>query len=167
MFVRGRGFELLAGSVTLGVVLWSASTACKYAPTSPTAGCGNGYAPITCISVSIIADGDGPFTLNFHGNYSSVSGVTAEKSSDAIYYGLQPGTYTIDGTISTANLTFYIVSGQSTIPGGVQLGSVQSTKGPFVATPNLCHVTYAAVGNSPPPQQYSFTFTVGTTPPLC
>jgi hypothetical protein len=168
MFVRKRGLELLIGSVTLGVVLWSASSACGYPSTAPSAGCGNGHSPITCIAVSITADGDGPFTLNFHGTYSSVSGGTLQNnSSNALYYGLQPGTYTIDGTTSTPNLTFYIISEQSSVPGGVQLGSVQSTKGPFVATPSLCHVTYQATGSSPPPQPYSFTFTVGTTGPFC
>jgi hypothetical protein len=78
-----------------------------------------------------------------------------------------PGTYTVSGTMSSSTLDIYIQTGGSYTAGGVERGTVQSTKGPFVATPSLCHVSYSATGNSPPPQDYSFTFTVGTVTPLC
>jgi hypothetical protein len=166
MFGRGRGFELMVGGVTLGVVLWSASTACKFTPTAPGPGCGLGANPITCINITIGTTGDGPYSATLHGTYTTTTG-TLDRNSNTLYFGLQPGIYTVDGTMSTANLTFYIIGGSASVPGGVQTGSVQSTKGPFVATPSLCHVSYAATGSSPPPQQFSFTFTVGTTGPFC
>ncbi len=164
-----RRFELLIGSITLGVVLWSASTGCKIVgtPTAPGPGCGLGSNPVTCINITIGTNGDGPYSATLHGTFSPATGAVLAHNANTIYFGLQPGTYTVDGTMSTANLTFFIVSDSASVPGGVQLGSVQSTKGPFVATPSQCHVSYAATGSSPPPQQFSFTFTVGTTGPFC
>lgn len=167
MITRGRGFEVLVGGVTLGVVLWSASTGCKLSPTTPSGpGCSAAASSLNCIAVSLSVVADGPYTINLQGQYTNQSAAPGSNTSST-YYGLEPGTYIVSGTMSTENLTFYIVTSQSTAVGGVELGTVQSTAGPFVATPSLCHVSYSATGTSPPPQQYSFTFMVGTTTPLC
>ena len=86
MFTRGRGFEALAGTVTLGFVLWSASTACKITP-GPSSPCGSSSTDLNCAPVYLVATADGPFTIQFNGLSDSLIDFPRNKLLwDAAFY---------------------------------------------------------------------------------
>jgi hypothetical protein len=164
MGLHRRSVEVLIGSATLGAVLWSASTACSTGGSTgpPATDCQQDAAQLTCIGFTLNVIADGPYMFTFRGfSYS------ASRDSTFFLANLVAGPYEIAGRMSTPNVTFYVVGRSSTVPGGVERTSLQSVQGPFVATPSLCHVSYAATGASPPPQDFRFQFTVGTVPPTC
>jgi hypothetical protein len=163
MAATTRGLEFLVGSAALGAVLWSASTACHVgsSPTSPPA-CAANAPVLTCVGMTLTVSADGPYTFTFQGATYSGSG-----NSTFTLVNLAQGRNEISGRMNTANVGFGIAGRSSSVPGAVEQLSVQSVQGPFLATPTRCAVYYGATGSMPPPQDFRFQFTVGTTPPLC
>lgn len=153
----------MVGSAALGAVLWSASTACQIgsSPTSPPA-CVASAAVLSCIGITLTVSADGPFTFTFQGTTYAGSGNTTFS-----LVNLAQGRTEISGRMNTANVGFRIAGHSSSVPGAVEQLSVQSVQGPFLTTPTRCAVYYGATGNMPPPQDFRFQFTIGTTPPLC
>ncbi len=166
MISRERGLDLAVGIATLCAVLWSVSSACTI-PTVPVVPpCGPASADSSCVAINLTATGDGQF--HYHLDSLVFAGVATGSIQQTVR--VRAGTYTVSGTMVTAtSLTFFLqteTSGAVATAPQIELTSFQSNSGPAVATPVVCHMSYATAGATLP-QDFSFTFVIGSAAPYC
>jgi hypothetical protein len=140
MIITGKRFELLIGSLSLGAVLWNASTACSRT-TASRLGCDESADALNCIGAFLVVSSNLPFTFSFRGQNFSGAGGTNSQSYQL--FGLQSGPNEITGNTSAGTISFRITGRPSSVPGGVASGCLQSLAGP-VASTTPCQVNYVA-----------------------
>ncbi len=147
-----RSLETLVMSALGIAVMWAGSTACGFAPTSPSVetGCNATASILTCPGLIISVATDAPITVTV-GNTPT----TVTNYSSFPLVGIDTGLVNIAGTAAGATFTVTVIT-RGTSTASAVAGSLVNTTGP-ATTVGQCWVTYTAPP-APTPAPWGFTF---------